>query len=81
MRCWVGDVPDDVTAAVITLERRFPGASVWFGQHTFRWWALMPWGAWWVLLEAATPMELAGKMSEALRSAVPNGVIGPAGAR
>lgn len=81
MRPWIGDAPDDVTAAVVTLERRFPGSSVWFGRHTSRWWALMPWAAWWVLLEAATPMELADRMTEALGSAVPTGVVGHPGAR
>ncbi|TDC55349.1 hypothetical protein E1281_12985 [Actinomadura sp. KC345] len=69
MRPWTGHTLDDVTAAVVTLERRFPGASVWFGQHTSRWWALMPWAAWWLLLEGATPMELADRMTEARGSA------------
>jgi hypothetical protein len=71
----------DVTAAVLTLQRRFPEASVWFGQRTFHWWAVMPWGAGWTLLEAVTPMELAGRMAEARGSAVPNDVIGPTGIR
>jgi hypothetical protein len=73
--------PDDVTAAIITLQRRFPGSSVWFGHHTFRWWAVMPWAGWWVLLEAATPTELAGRMAGAHGSAGLSGVIGPADAR
>lgn len=82
MTAWTGDTPDDVTAGIITLQRRFPGALVWFGLHTFRWWALMPWATQWILLEAATPMELAVRMAEARTaeargSAVPNGVIGP----
>lgn len=79
MRPWGADAPDDVAAAVTTLERRFPEASVWFGRQTLRWWALMPWAARWVLLEAATPMDLADRMTEARRSAVPNGVVGPTG--
>lgn len=65
MRSWAGDAPDDETAAVITLQRRFPGASVWFGQHTFRWWAMMPGSTGWMLLEAMTPMQLADRMAEA----------------
>lgn len=78
---WTGDAPDDVTAAVVTLQRRFPGSSVWYGQQTCRWWAMMPWENWWVLLEATTPMELADRMTEARGSAVPLGVIGPADVR
>ncbi len=65
MTSWTGGAPDDVTAAIITLQRRFPGSSVWFGNHTFRWWAMMPRAGRWVLLEAATPMALAGRMAEA----------------
>lgn len=75
MTSWNGGPPDDVTAAIITLQRRFPASSVWFGHHTFRWWAMMPRAGRWVLLEAATPMELAGRMAEARGSALPNGVI------
>ncbi len=74
-----GSAPDDVMAAVITLQRRFPASSVWFGRHTFRWWAMMPRAGRWVLIEAATPMELAGRMAEAPGSAVASGIIGPAG--
>ena len=81
MMPWTGDTPDDVTAAVVTLQRRFPGSSVWYGQQTRRWWAMMPWENWWVLLEATTPMELADRMTEARGSAVPLGVIGPADVR
>ncbi len=76
-----GRVPDDVTAAVLTLQRRFPGSSVWFGSHTLRWWAVMPCTAWWVLIEAPSPTQLAEKMTEALGTGVPHGVIGPINAR
>lgn len=81
MRSWPQDAPDDVTAAVVTLERRFPGASVWFGQHTFRWWAVVPGSTRWMLVEAMTPMQLADRMAEVLGSAVPGGVVGPRGVR
>lgn len=68
---WTENAPEDVTAVVVTLQRRFPGSSVWFGRQTQRWWALIPWAARWVLLEAATPMELADRMGEAYGAAVP----------
>lgn len=64
----VGPVIDDVAAAVLTLQRRFPGATVWFGKHTFHWWAMLPRARRWVLVEAATPMQLAERMGEAPRA-------------
>lgn len=70
MTSWTQGTPGDVTAAIITLQRRFPASSVWFGTHTFRWWAMMPCTGRWVLLEAATPMELARRMSETRGSAL-----------
>ncbi|WP_433244877.1 hypothetical protein [Actinomadura nitritigenes] len=62
----VGPVIDDVAAAGVTLQRRFPGSTVWFGKHTFRWWAMLPQARRWVLVEAATPVQLAVRMNEVL---------------
>ena len=80
MTSWAGNAQDDVTAAIIALQRRFPGSSVWFGQHTFHWWAVMPGAGWWVLLEAATPMELARRM-DAVRHAHSASGLGAASVR
>ncbi|MBD2891363.1 hypothetical protein amrb99_02680 [Actinomadura sp. RB99] len=53
---------------MLTLQRRFPGSTVWFGKHTFHWWAMLPRARRWVLVEAATPMQLAERMGEAPRA-------------
>jgi hypothetical protein len=50
--------PDQIAAAVAELQGRFPGTAVWFGVHTWHWWALVQCGEW-RLVEALTPSELA----------------------
>lgn len=49
---------------VSTLRRQpwnagFPGAIVWYGRETGRWWALLPVDEWRHLIEATTPEHLA----------------------
>jgi hypothetical protein len=47
------------TPAAQSLEERFPGACVWYGLATRKWWALEG-GR---LLEADTPEHLAGQIA------------------
>lgn len=47
----------DTAAVCREIERRCPGVVVWFGTHTFRWWALV-WSGTWRLVEASTPDDL-----------------------
>lgn len=56
-----------ITAAM--LRRRFPGASVWHGEHTGSWWAMHPAVA--RLVEAASLGELAFALRAALGPAPP----------
>src|SRR4051812_4981252 len=34
-------VGNDVAATALVLARRFPGALVWFGTYSRRWWAMV----------------------------------------
>jgi hypothetical protein len=51
----VGTQGEDVAVA---LMRRCPGALVWFGARTRRWWAFAMLGETWTLLETQTVEEL-----------------------
>lgn len=55
-----------LTAAV--LSRRFPGATVWYGRRTRRWWAVIRASGRWLLIEAAGPDELTRALIERLRA-------------
>ncbi|GAA2129256.1 hypothetical protein [Actinomadura napierensis] len=54
----------DVRAVRLEIERRYPGVTVWFGETTFRWWAMV-WCGTWRLLEASTPRGLVGAIESA----------------
>lgn len=59
-----GGGPDEIAAAVARLRAQFPGVSVWFGIHTWHWWAMVECGGW-RLVEALTPDELAEAIPKA----------------
>ncbi|MEW2356397.1 hypothetical protein [Spirillospora sp. NPDC029432] len=46
------------------LREQFPGAVLWFGHHTGRFWALVRLPGFWRLVEAITPEELALALRE-----------------
>lgn len=56
--------PEEIAAVTRALQRRFPGALVWFGVHTWHWWAFVPGGQWGFLLEGITPEQLEWKLGE-----------------
>lgn len=47
-----------IKATAVALERQFPGAMVWYGLSTRRWWAVLPAGEWEQLIEGSTPEQL-----------------------
>jgi hypothetical protein len=51
-------VAPDVASIASMLARRFPGAVVWFGAYTRRWWAMACLGGQLRFFEAASPDEL-----------------------
>ncbi|MEU8270555.1 hypothetical protein AB0B89_25780 [Sphaerisporangium sp. NPDC049002] len=59
------DPAHDQAMLVRTLNRRFEGWSVWYGEATGRWWAVGPrWGHGLAgLVEAGTPEELVLRMN------------------
>jgi hypothetical protein len=56
--------PPNQLAALERLKRRYPAVCMWFGNSTYRYWALVNN----LLVEAATPDQLEGKIDSALRA-------------
>ncbi|GLW65536.1 hypothetical protein Arub01_37800 [Actinomadura rubrobrunea] len=48
----------DARTAAAQIEREFPGVVAWFGRATRTWWAMVPIGSGWRLVEAIDPAEL-----------------------
>lgn len=48
----------DGRRAAAQIEQEFPEVKAWFGMATRTWWAMVPIGAGWRLVEALSPAEL-----------------------
>ena len=53
------------------IAARFPGAVVWHGEHTHRWWAMHPALPW--LVEGRDPLDIVGQLDATLPHAGPLG--------
>ncbi|GAB3960905.1 hypothetical protein GCM10029978_011650 [Actinoallomurus acanthiterrae] len=66
--------PDPTTVAILTY--RFPGVSLWFGETTGSWWALVRVSRGWRLVEAADVEELTRAIIQAESWPRPSAVRG-----
>jgi hypothetical protein len=60
-------VEPEVAATTSVLARRFPGAVVWYGAYTRRWWAMVRVADRMQLFEGAGPDEITGAIINRLR--------------
>jgi hypothetical protein len=60
-------VRTDTASIRSILAERFPGAVIWFGRFTRRWWALVWAGGRWRLVEGAQPEDLTRAIINAQR--------------
>ncbi|GAA4077131.1 hypothetical protein [Actinomadura miaoliensis] len=54
-------MPSEVDGRLLArIKQDFPDVQAWYGKATGTWWAMVPIGPRWRLVEAVDPMELQG---------------------